>query len=69
MKNPWLGIKRKTSDELADEVEKFLANGGEIITLKDDDGSYDKCIKKNKKNFEGGAFNPFSKVEALSKKK
>jgi hypothetical protein len=47
-------------------VEDFLANGGEIIKLKDDDGTYNKNEKKTKARL-GGGFNPFAKDVALRK--
>ena len=56
---------RTTHNDLEDEVARFLAEGGKITKLKQDDGSYDKALKKIEGRL-GGGFNPFSKEDALS---
>lgn len=62
--NPWIR-RNRTPKEDAEEVAKFLANGGKITKLKDgEDSSYDKNLKKIQKELMGG-FNPFTKEESL----
>ena len=63
-KNLWNQSRRLNSDETEAAIESFLAKGGEITSLKDDDGSYDKGLKKIENRLDGG-FNPFSKTDAL----
>ena len=46
-------------------IQQFLTNGGKIQYVRDDNGSYDKSLKKTQQNLSGG-FNPFSKEEALT---
>lgn len=46
-------------------LQEFLAKGGKIQKIRDDNGSYDKSLKKTQKSLAGG-FNPFSKGEALT---
>ena len=53
---------RKESDEA---IEQFLSNGGEIIKLRRDDGTYEKISKKIEGKFEDGYIKVFSKAEAL----
>lgn len=63
--NPWVQ-RRRTPTEDAEEIARFLANGGKVIKLKDgEDSAYDKNLKKIEKNLMGG-FNPFTKEEALT---
>ena len=54
-----------TNSELDDAVAQFLANGGKVTNLKEDDGEYEKGLKKIERKL-GGGFNPFSKEDALS---
>ena len=56
---------RANNDEIQSAIEAFLANGGNINRLKDDNGIYDKNLKKTTKRLAGG-FNPFTKDEALA---
>ena len=62
--SPW--VKRnRTPIEDAEEIARFLANGGKVIKLKDgEDSAYDKNLKKIQKELMGG-FNPFTKEESL----
>ena len=53
--------------EIQDEIDNFLASGGKIKYLNNDDGKYDLNQKRIEKNL-GGGFNPFSKVDALTKR-
>ena len=59
-----MGVANKKEDIDA-EIQKFLSNGGKVITCKEDDGKYDRQLKKT---IEAGGFNPFSKAEALEVK-
>lgn len=48
-------------------VQDYISKGGEILQLRDDNGGYDKGLKKIQENLQGG-FNPFSKEQALTKR-
>ena len=48
-------------------VQDYISKGGEILNLRDDNGGYDKGLKKIQENLIGG-FNPFSKEQALKKR-
>lgn len=61
---PFSGVPRMSREETQAAIEEFLNNGGEIIRLRSDDGSYDKNLRKTKESLKGG-FNPFSKTDAL----
>lgn len=65
-RNPWVAHKRPSNDEMDDMIKQFLANGGKIVKLNEDNGDYDKGLKKIE-NRLGGGFNPFSKEDALTK--
>lgn len=56
-----------TKEDLEEEVRQFLANGGKIKRMKEDDGVYDKKLKSTEAKL-GGGFNPFSKCDALEEK-
>ena len=64
--NPWIdqSLSREQEEKA---VAEFLNSGGKILKLKDDDGSYDKNMKKTENRLIGG-FNPFTKDQALSKR-
>jgi hypothetical protein len=64
-RNPWVPVKRLSHDEMEAAAAEFLANGGKITRLKDDDGAYDKGLKKIEKRL-GGGYNPFTKEESLT---
>lgn len=51
---------RTTDEEWEKAFQQFLAKGGKVQYIKEDNGKYDKALKKTKENLAGG-FNPFSK--------
>jgi hypothetical protein len=66
MNSPY-DIRKRTPKEDQKALEDFLKNGGEIINLSDDNkNEYDQNLKNVRKKIPG-AFNPFSKTDALKK--
>lgn len=61
---PWT-VRRRTPEDDEKALQEFLSQGGKVVKLKDDDGSYDKNLKKTG-NRLGGGFNPFSKEASLT---
>lgn len=64
--SPWIRRNRTPSDDAA-AIDAFLSKGGKVVKLRDDDGSFDKNLKKTENRLIGG-FNPFSREEVLEKK-
>lgn len=62
--NPWVARRRTPAEDEA-AINAFLSKGGKVVKLKDDDGGYDKGLKKTEHRLAGG-FNPFTKEDALT---
>ncbi len=58
---------QKQEKEDAEAIERFLAAGGAVTQLHEGGEDYDKKLEQNTKRMPG-AFNPFSKEEALTEK-
>lgn len=61
---PWV-VRRRTPEDDEKALKEFLSQGGKVVKLKDDDGSYDKNLKKTETRLVGG-FNPFTKEKSLA---